>query len=82
MTPCASLNSLNLILHEDSVEFQLREYGDWANRVLANNVEERLNLCIIGKGFSKGLLNQKEIKLVKYSIIDEEPYLLLEKLNF
>lgn len=60
--------------------YQIKEYGDWALKALANNISERLKLCIIAKGFSADLLDKEDLILVEYELLKNEPFLTLNKI--
>ena len=69
------------IVSEETIN-QVKEYGEWALKVLGDNKMENLRLFIIGKDFEENMLEKSgEINCIKYHLIDEHPYFHLEKIN-
>jgi len=56
---------------------QVREYGEWALKVLANNQPNKLTLSIVATGFSDEIFEKNDVSLIKYQLIEEEPFLKL-----
>jgi len=64
-----------------SVINQIREYGDWALKSLANNDNSKITLYIIGAWFDETVLSNNDIVCIRYSILDAPPFLRLERIN-
>lgn len=60
---------------------QLREYGDWTLKALANSNMDNMKLYAIGAEFEKNLGLINDVKLIRYTIHNEEPFLRLERIN-
>jgi hypothetical protein len=60
---------------------QLREYGDWTLKALANNNADNMKLYAIGVGFEENLISIKDVKLIRYTIHSKQPFLRLEQIN-
>lgn len=61
-----------------SAIYQVKEYGDWVLKSIANNDRSRVKLFVIGASFREEALGNDDVTCVKYSIIDDAPFLNLE----
>ena len=60
---------------------QLREYGDWALKSLANNDCKKVKLYAVGARFDEGVLENKDIYCIRYSFVDRAHFLKFQKIN-